>query len=249
MLPDLQPHHGFPHRTVFSQLNYFCAMARKKLKRFEDNAEFEHVIEPSREEVTEGFERQGKWQGFFGNKHPIVLELGCGKGEYTVAMAKRFPDKNFIGIDVKGSRIWYGAREVEQENIGNAAFLRTQIELLDRCFADGEISEIWITFPDPQIKYRRMKHRLTNPQFLKLYANILKKEGVVHLKTDSEFLYGYTHGVLQMLGLPVHEAYHDIDRQLTRKDHLLHGVVTYYENMFREAGKAITYLKFGVHGR
>ncbi len=223
-------------------------MARKKLKRFEENAEFPHVIEPSREEVVADFQHRGKWQEFFGNPNPIVLELGCGKGEYTVAMAEKFPEKNFIGIDVKGARIWYGASEVKEKQLKNAAFLRTQIELLDRCFAPGEVSEIWITFPDPQIKYKRMKHRLTNPDFLKIYSNILKPEGVVHLKTDSEFLHGYTHGILQIMDLPVHEAYHDIDHQLNKKDHLLHTVKTHYESLFRKSGKAITYLKFGVHG-
>jgi len=226
----------------------FVAMARKKLERFKENAGFRHVIEPSREEVINNFEHRGKWNEFFGNDNPLVLELGCGKGEYTVAMAKKFPDKNFVGIDIKGARIWYGASEVEQEDMTNAAFLRTQIELLDSAFATNEVSEIWITFPDPQIKYKRMKHRMTNPEFLEMYARVLKPDGVVHLKTDSEFLHGYTHGILQMLGLPVLEAYHDIDLQLNQKDHLLHGVKTHYEQLFRNKGKVITYLKFKPHG-
>ena len=116
-----------------------------------------------------------------------------------------------------------------KKRLTNAAFLRTQIELIDRCFAENEVSEIWITFPDPQIKYKRMKHRLTNPEFLKRYARILKPEGVVHLKTDSEFLHGYTHGVLQILNLPVHDAWHDIDLQLADRNNLLHTVTTHYE--------------------
>lgn len=223
-------------------------MARKKLERFKENENFPHVIEPSRGEVTGGLARQGNWQSLFESPNPIVLELGCGKGEYTLAMAKKFPDYNFIGVDIKGSRIWYGASAVADEKIGNAAFLRTQIELLDQCFAKEEVAEIWITFPDPQIKYKRMKHRLTNPAFLKMYARVLKPGGIVHLKTDSEFLYGYTCGILQELKLPVYEAYHDIDLQLNREDHLLHGVQTHYEQLFREKGKAITYLKFAVHG-
>lgn len=223
-------------------------MARKKLERFAENATFSHVIEPTREEVVNGFELQGKWDSIFNNDNPIVLELGCGKGEYTVAMAERFPDKNFIGIDIKGARIWYGAKAVEEKGLENAAFLRTQIELLDRCFAKGEVSEIWITFPDPQIKYKRMKHRMTNPEFLKVYAQVLKKDGVVHLKTDSEFLHGYTHGILQAFNFPVFEAYHDIDKQLPHRSHLLHSVKTHYEGLFREKGKTITYIKFGVHG-
>ncbi len=223
-------------------------MARKKLERFKENEKFPHVIEPSREEVTQGFSRRGKWQDLFDEPRPLVLELGCGKGEYTVAMARKFRDKNFIGIDIKGSRIWYGASTVKEEKLTNAAFLRTQIELLDLCFGEGEVDEIWITFPDPQIKYKRMKHRLTNPEFLKIYAHILKPGGMVHLKTDSEFLYGYTCGILQERQLKVHEAYHDIDLQLNQEEHLLHGVQTHYEQLFRAKGKPITYLKFEVHG-
>ena len=222
-------------------------MARKKLERFKENENFPHVIEPSRSEVTDGFEKRGKWQEMFARPNPLVLELGCGKGEYTVAMARKFPDKNFIGIDIKGARIWYGASTVDEEGINNAAFLRTQIELLDLCFAEGEVDEIWITFPDPQIKFKRMKHRMTNPDFLKMYARVLKPGGLVHLKTDSEFLYGYTCGILQLLQLPIHEAYHNIDHQLSTTDHLLHGVQTHYEKIFRDTGKPITYLKFGVH--
>lgn len=230
-------------------LPYFCRMARKKLARFKENDTFRHVIEPSREEVVAGLEWKGKWNEFFGNDNPIVLELGCGKGEYTVAMAKEFPDKNFIGIDIKGARIWYGATEVKENNMNNAGFLRTQIELLEYCFAQEEVSEIWITFPDPQIKYKRVKHRLTNPDFLQRYAKILKKDGLMHLKTDSEFLHGYTHGVLQVLGLPVYKAWHDIDKQIYDKNNLLHSVRTHYEGIFREVGKPITYIQFGVHGR
>ncbi len=223
-------------------------MARKKLARFEENGNFRHVIEPSRTEVVGDFVWKGKWHEFFGNDQPIVIELGCGKGEYTVAMAKKFPDKNFIGVDIKGSRIWYGATEVAEQDLRNAAFVRTQIELIDRIFAQGEVSEIWITFPDPQIKYKRVKHRLTNPVFLKRYAHILKQNGLVHLKTDSEFLHGYTHGILQAMNLPVYEAFHDIDMQLVNHNSLLHQVKTYYESLFRNKGKVITYIKFGVHG-
>lgn len=229
---------------------YFCYMARKKLERFAENQTFEHVIEPTREEVVGGLPLKGKWHTeFFKNNNPIVLELGCGKGEYTVAMAKKFPEKNFIGIDIKGSRIWYGASDVAKNQLKNACFLRTQIELLEYCFAQGEVAEIWITFPDPQIKYKRTKHRLTHPDQLDRYAHVLTTDGLVHLKTDSEFLHGYTCGILQLRDEPVHEAFFDIDLQMNHKDHLLHSVRTHYEELFREKGKPITYLKFGLNAR
>ncbi len=222
-------------------------MARKKLERFAENAKFEHVVEPSREEALKGLDLKGNWKSKFKKDQPLVLELGCGKGEYTVALAKQFPNKNFIGVDVKGARIWYGAQTVDEDKMPNAAFLRTQIELLDFCFAENEVSEIWITFPDPQIKYKRLKHRLTEPAFLNRYKKILKTDGLVHLKTDSEFLHGYTQGVLQMMDLPVLEAFHDIDKQISNKDNFLHNITTHYEQLFRAKGKAITYLKFGLH--
>lgn len=223
-------------------------MARKKLARFAENQSFSHVIEPSRKEVEGGWPLRGKWHEHFGNHHPLVLELGCGKGEYSVALGQRFPEKNFVGIDIKGARIWYGAREVVEQDLTNVAFLRTQVELLPYCFAPGEVAEIWITFPDPQIKYKRAKHRLTHPRFLELYGQVLKPGGVVHLKTDSEFLHGYTQALLHCLGHSVHEAWHDIDLQVTGRDHILHGIRTHYEEKFRQEGKPITYLKFSLDG-
>lgn len=225
-------------------------MSRKKLERFEENATFKHVIEPSREEVLQGLPQKGNWNNdFFKNDKPIVLELGCGKGEYTVAMAKKYPNKNFIGVDIKGARIWYGASEAKELQITNVGFLRTQIELIYQCFEPEEVSEIWITFPDPQIKHKRKKHRLTNPDMLAKYASILKPKGVIHLKTDSEFLYGYTLGILEFLSFTVHEAWHDIDKQLYDATHLLHTVKTHYEGLFRDKGKTITYIKFSPNGK
>ena len=224
-------------------------MARKKLERFRENSTMPHVLEPSREEVMKGLAWKGRWKSdFFKNEKPLVLELGCGKGEYTVAMAQKFPDKNFIGIDIKGARIWYGAKDVEKHELDNAAFLRTQIELLEYCFDENEVDEIWITFPDPQIKYKRMKHRMTNPEFLNMYNILLNPKGIMHLKTDSEFLHGYTHGILQAFDFNVLEAYHDIDLQLKDRDHLLHSVRTHYEGLFRDKGKTVTYIKFQPHG-
>lgn len=221
-------------------------MARKKLQRFEENASMHHVIEPSRAEALKGLHLKGNWgKTIFGNEKPIVLELGCGKGEYTVALARRNPEVNYIGVDIKGARIWYGAKEAEEEGLKNVAFLRTQIELIDHCFASGEVSEIWITFPDPQIKHTRLKHRLTHPEFLDRYKKILQSGGLVHLKTDSEFLHGYTVGVLQLREHRVHKALFDIDKQLkVGEESILHEVQTHYEALFRNKGKSITYIRF-----
>lgn len=140
--------------------------SKNKLKRFRDNDSFENVIQPSRQEILEGFELKGAWNSIFSNSNPIVLELGCGKGEYTLALAERYPEKNFIGIDIKGARLWRGAKTALENKLPNVRFLRTHIELIDLIFDSAEVSEIWITFPDPQIKYKRTKHRLTNIQFL-----------------------------------------------------------------------------------
>ena len=165
--------------------------SKNKLKRFRENAIFHNVIQPTREALVDAnFSLKGKWSSsFFKNNNPLVLELGCGKGEYTVGLAKRYPYKNFIGIDIKGARFWRGAKTAIEDQMPNVAFIRTQIELIEFIFAENEVDEIWITFPDPQIKYKRTKHRLTNAAFLQRYKNVLNNKGVVHLKTDSEFMH------------------------------------------------------------
>lgn len=224
-------------------------MGKKKLFRFAQNKEFDNVVEPSREDVINGnFSLKGKWnEEFFKNNHPIVLELGCGKGEYSVNLAQHFPDKNFIGIDIKGARFWFGAKEAQDKEIENVAFLRSQIELIDQLFAENEVSEIWITFPDPQIKYRRSKHRLTHPDFLKRYHHILKKDGSIHLKTDSEYLHGYTHGIVYAEGHEVIISSHDVYHHSNTHKHIpryVKEIQTYYEGKYLEKGKAITYLNF-----
>lgn len=151
-------------------------MGKNKIRRFEENKTLVNVFQPTREEALSGYEMKGKWRtNFFKNDNPIVLELGCGKGEYSVGMAKAFPDKNFIGVDIKGARFWFGAKEAVEKNLANVAFLRTQIELIDLFFEKDEVDEIWITFPDPQIKFKRAKHRMTHPDFLERYKNIVKR--------------------------------------------------------------------------
>lgn len=217
--------------------------SKNKLKRFNENETFNNVIQPTREEVVSGFVHQGKWSEYFGNNHPIVLELGCGKGEYTVALARRNPKVNYIGIDIKGARFWRGAKTAIEDNLPNVAFIRTQIELVDFIFAENEVSEIWITFPDPQIKYKRTKHRMTGDAFLRRYHKILNEQGIMHLKTDSEFMHGYTIGILHGQGQEVLYANHDVYRQEGAPEEVTQ-VQTYYESQYLEKGKAITYLKF-----
>ena len=213
-------------------------MGKNKAARFRENTILPNVVQPTREEAIQNFPHKGKWNAFFGNDNPIVLELGCGKGEYSVGLAKAFPDKNFIGVDIKGARFWFGAKEAIQDDLKNVAFLRTQIELIDNLFAEQEVSEIWITFPDPQIKYRRTKHRLTNPEFLEKYRRILKPDGIIHLKTDSEYLHGYTLGLLQGLGHEILTAHHDIygAAEYQPDTPLLKDIRTYYEELFSSKG-------------
>lgn len=224
-------------------------MGKNKLARFAENKTLPNVFQPTREEALNNYPLKGKWRSeVFKNHNPIVLELGCGKGEYSVGLAQSFPDKNFIGIDIKGARFWFGAKEAVEKKLNNVAFLRTQIELVDCFFDHDEVDEIWITFPDPQIKYRRTKHRMTHPDFLERYKKILKKDGIVHLKTDSEFLHGYTLGLLQGQGHEIISAHHDIygAPEYEPGTPLLREIRTYYEGLFSAKGKTITYIKFKI---
>lgn len=218
--------------------------SKNKLKRFRENETFGNVYQPSRELLLAGYDLKGNWrEKVFGNNNPVVLELGCGKGEYSVGLAEKFPDKNFIGIDIKGARFWRGAKTAVENNISNVAFLRTQIELIEHAFAQGEVDEIWITFPDPQIKYKRTKHRLTNQEFLDRYKKILKPDGLVHLKTDSEFMHGYTLGLLHGAGHEVLYANHHIYRNEGAPEEVT-SIQTFYEQQYLEQGKPITYIQF-----
>jgi len=223
--------------------------SKNKLKRFIENESFKNVVQPSRDELIEKkFKQYGSWRKHvFKNSNPIVLELGCGKGEYTVNLAKLNPNKNFIGIDIKGARFWRGAKTSLEEKLSNVYFLRTQIELLNYVFKENEIDEIWLTFPDPQIKFQRRKHRLTNPKFLLIYKNILKSNGIIHLKTDSEFLHGYTLGLLESMSIkPIHSN-HDVYKNLNVPKDVI-NIQTHYENIYLKENKKITYLSFSFHG-
>lgn len=219
--------------------------SKNKLKRFQDNEVFENVIQPLRSEIVEEeFQFKGKWKrDFFKNDKPLILELGCGKGEYTLGLAERNKDCNYLGIDLKGARFWRGAKTALENEMPNVGFLRTQIELVDQVFAEGEVDEIWITFPDPQIKWKRTKHRMTNPEFLNKYKHILTKEGIIHLKTDSEFMHGYTLGILEGLGHDILYAHHNIYVNHEAPEEVV-GIQTFYEQQYLDKNKSITYLKF-----
>ena len=221
--------------------------SKNKQKRFNENETFSNVFQPTREELTgDGFKLRGKWNtDFFKNNNPIVLELGCGKGEYSVSLGGLFPDKNFIGIDIKGARFWRGAKTALENDMSNVAFIRTQIELINTIFEENEVSEIWITFPDPQIKYKRTKHRLTNATFLEKYKAVLNENGVVHLKTDSEFMHGYTLGLLHGAGHEVEYANHNVYRNEGAPKEVT-AIQTFYEKQYLEVDKAITYIKFKI---
>ena len=223
--------------------------SKNKLKRFKENETFANVFQPKRDElVNSEFNLKGNWRtSVFKKQPPLVLELGCGKGEYSVALAQKYPNKNFIGIDIKGARFWRGAKTAIEEQINNVAFLRTQIELIDYAFAENEVDEIWITFPDPQIKYKRTKHRMTNATFLKRYKKILKPEGEVNLKTDSEFMHGYTLGLLHGAGHEVLYANHNVYKQEGSPEAVT-SIQTFYESQYLEQNKPITYIRFKIKG-
>jgi len=216
-------------------------MGKDKLRRFAEINTFSNVLQ-----LDEGKVMKGKWaSGHFKNNHSVVLELACGKGEYTVNLARLFPEKNFIGIDYKGNRIWRGAKTALEENISNVAFLRIQIENILDYFAEGEVSEIWITFPDPQPQISREKKRLTYPGFLDKYKIILEHAGILHLKTDNDGLHAYTAGKIEELGLSLHLKTEDLYQSDLVDDVL--AIKTYYEKKYLNSNKNINYLKFSFH--
>lgn len=217
-------------------------MGKNKLKKFADMETIDFVFQyPFARLQKETFPLKGRWGAdFFGNDKPIVLELGCGKGEYTVGLARRFPDKNFIGVDIKGARMWTGASEARDTGMKNVAFVRTSIELIDSFFAPGEVSEIWITFPDPQMK--KATKRLTSTRFMNLYRRILVDGGLIHLKTDSPFLYTYTDLMVKLNRLPVVESTADLYASGSAGDIL--DIKTHYERQWLARGLTIKYLQF-----
>ncbi len=220
-------------------------MGKNKLRKFSEMENFKNVIQPETYHLTDDISLKGTWNtNFFKNENPIVLELGCGKGEYSVSLAKRYPEKNFIGIDIKGNRMWKGATDSIKMGLENIAFLRIRIENIEKCFSENEISEIWITFPDPQIKKRREKKRLTHPIFLKKYSSFLQKEGIINLKTDSQFLYGYTLGIIEGHKHKLLDCVEDIYGVHQLRQDM--DVKTHYEKIYLEKETPITYTKFSL---
>jgi tRNA (guanine-N7-)-methyltransferase len=214
---------------------------KSKLERFRQNTERRNVIEPGKP-VFELI--KGKWQMMhFENSHPITVEMGCGRGEYTVGLGRLFPERNFVGVDVKGSRIWKGSSIADAEGLLNVAFLRIRILDIDKYFEEGEVDEIWITFPDPRPKLRDVKRRLTSPRFLDLYKKVLKKGGKVHLKTDNHELFEYSLEVLRERE-DIDGLLHTFDLYQSDLLPLHHGLQTRYEQMFVAEGKTIKYLQF-----
>ena len=215
----------------------FVAMGQKKLLRFQQLKTFSNVLE-----YPTGM--AGKWHEFFGNSNPIALELACGKGEYALGLGRLYPAHNFIGVDIKGNRIWKGAKTAREEGLKNVAFLRTQIDKLADYFAADEISEIWITFPDPQLRLSKIKKRLTHPKFLRLYKNIMRPNGNIHLKTDSPALYEFTKAVIDLYDL---QLVHNND-DLYAGDHIdeVLKIKTHYEQLDIAQSNKVQYLAFRI---
>ena len=217
-------------------------MSKGKLAKFADMKKYSHVFEFPYSVMDDfSFGMRGNWnRDFFRNDHPIVLELGCGRGEYTVGLARMYPDKNFIGVDIKGARMWTGATESLKEGLKNVAFLRTNIEIIDRFFVENEVNEIWLTFPDPQMK--KVSKRLTSTSFMERYRRFLVPEGLIHLKTDSNFMFTYTKYMVEKNQLPVEFCTDDLYHS-GLVDEIL-GMQTYYEQQWLDRGLNIRYIKF-----
>ena len=212
-------------------------MGQNKLERFAELKTLSNALEYP-------VDMKGNWHRFFGNNHPVTLELACGKGEYALGLARLHPDKNFLGVDLKGNRMWVGAKTAIADGLTNVGFLRSQIERIDEYFNEGEVEEIWITFPDPQLRTSRAKKRLTHPRFLKLYQKIMGSKGIVNLKTDSPDLYHFTKMVINLFELPLLSDYDDLYLKNDLSEEML--IKTHYEKLDIAGSSRIHYLRFGL---
>lgn len=219
-------------------------MPKHKLQRFNEMDTFANVFQPSLNEIsTNEYKQKGKWSElYFKNNNPITLELGCGKGEYTIELSQMYKDTNFIGVDIKGARMWRGAKTAIESNFYNVAFLRTRVEFINYIFAPEEINEIWITFPDPQLKKQRIKKRLTSHIYLNLYSRIINKNGLIHLKTDNDTLYNYTLDLVKYNNLQIVSCTNDLYNSDIKNDIL--NIKTFYEKKFLAENKNINYIAF-----
>ncbi|HMM10543.1 MAG TPA: tRNA (guanosine(46)-N7)-methyltransferase TrmB [Bacteroidales bacterium] len=221
--------------------------SKNKLQRFAENETFPNLFQSGYEQLQhEPFPLKGRWSpDFFKNDNPIVVELGCGKGEYTIGLAQQYPERNFIGMDIKGARLWRGLKNSAEMQLGNVAFVRSRIELISHYFGEGEVSEVWITFPDPQPRKSRRLKRLTSPRFLTLYHGFLKPDGLIHLKTDSQLLYDYTLEVIAEGQHKLHYATDDL--YATHEDMDVKRIRTFYEQIWLSQGLRIKYLVFSLN--
>ncbi|PID93612.1 MAG: tRNA (guanosine(46)-N7)-methyltransferase TrmB [Bacteroidetes bacterium] len=218
---------------------------KKKKQHFLENKTFSHLFQPTFEEVREGYALKGKWHTYFKNNHPIVLELGCGKGEYTVGLAQKYPHKNFIGLDQKGARLWRGGKTVQELQIPNAAFIRSSGEFLEYLFDREELSAIWITFPEPHPQQAKAKKRFTSPQFNQRFKNILKKEGIIHLKTDNPEFYNFTLESIEASGHLLLAKYDNLYAENPHEE--VQEIQTYYEKIWLREGRTIKYLRYQLN--
>lgn len=209
-------------------------MARRKLAHFAEMDQMPFVFAYPEDKA-------GRWAEFFGNQHPLILEVGCGTGRYTTGMARKFPENNYIGLDIKGSRMWHGAKAVEAEQLSNAAFIRTQMESIQNYFSPGEVDEIWITFPDPQPRESRERKRLSSPRFLDLYKGICKPNGIIHLKTDNQALFAYSEAAWRAYGMVIESCTYDLYAQALESDLL--SIKTTYEERYLAQGLPICYMR------
>ncbi len=218
---------------------------KNKLQKFAENLTFDNLFQTSYEEVKKGFRLKGRWApDFFKNDHPVILELGCGKGEYTVGLARNNPVVNYIGVDIKGARMWRGLKTAREENLTNVAFIRTRINLIEYYFGPDEVSEIWITFPDPHPRETKEKKRLTSPQFLERYRKFVKKTGVIHLKTDNIIFFDYTLDVIKEENLKLFYSSEDVYGEGLENE--VTQIQTFYEKKWLEHGTKIKYIKFSL---